>query len=450
MLRTRLRDRASSGGGAVVPWYSSPTVRLDGNNPSLIMQFDQDRYASSGAVRTLSDLTTFTRASTAKYVNSSKLLASAAIDTLRKTYDPVSGSLLGVLLEQQSTNLCLWSNTFNDTNYTVTGSINFTSAATTSPDGTTNATKIDDTTNNTQHFFGQTISFTNTTVYTFSVWAKAAEDSAFCLLAGSGAFGVNVWATYNLATGAVGNVGSACTATMEPYGNGWYRCTLTGTATATTSSACFIALNQNLPTGDRNSAVATWVGTNRGIYIYEKQDEVGGEATSIITTTSSTATRSADSFTAGSANVVAFSTYYNASTVTAYASYTTNTRNISNRKPLELNGGTSANRIVCTQVQSAISATFIAASSTIYNQDATSVASSPITIKQAISATAGTQKHCAQGTLATPGSNGAHPACDRMVLGAGLSGANALNGILKEIRLYSVVGTNSGLQGLTT
>lgn len=448
MLRTRLRTRGGGGGSTVVPWYSSPTVQLDGNNPSLIMQFDEDRYASSGAVRTLSDLTTFTRASTAKYVNSSKILASAAINTIRKTYDPVSGSLLGVLLEQQSTNLCLWSNTFNGTNYTVTGNINFTSSAATSPDGTSNATKIDDTLAFSQHFFGQTISFTSGQTYTFSVWAKAAEDSAFSLLAGSGAFGVNVWATYNLATGVVGNVGSASTATMESYDNGWYRCTLTGTATATTSNTCFIALNQNQPTADRSAAVANWSGSNRGIYIYEMQKEVGGEATSIITTTSSTATRSADSFTAGSANVVAFSTYYNASTVTAYASYTPKKITIT-RQAISINDGTTGNMISPTLVSATPNGTIVAASSTIYNQNAT-VLGSATTVKQAISATAGTQKHCAQGNLSTAGVSGSHPVCDRMVLGAGVSGASPLNGILKEIRLYSVVGTNSGLQGLTT
>lgn len=63
---------------------------------------------------------TFTRATAATYVNASGNIATAASGELRYTYDPVTLSALGVLIEEQRTNLLLNTDTLSTQSVTVT------------------------------------------------------------------------------------------------------------------------------------------------------------------------------------------------------------------------------------------------------------------------------------------------------------------------------------------
>lgn len=78
----------------------------------------------------------FTRATTATYVNSAGLLATAASGELRYDYDPVTLAPRGILVEEASTNLVPTS-----TAWTATGGgvVDGTQSA---PDGTTTAIKL--------------------------------------------------------------------------------------------------------------------------------------------------------------------------------------------------------------------------------------------------------------------------------------------------------------------
>ena len=96
----RARIAAMLGGGGLVPSFDLNFARLD--NPVT-------KYGFS-----------FTRATTATYVNSTGLIATAASGELRYTYDPVTLSALGVLIEEQRTNLLLNTDTLSTQSVTVT------------------------------------------------------------------------------------------------------------------------------------------------------------------------------------------------------------------------------------------------------------------------------------------------------------------------------------------
>ena len=117
-----------------------------------------------------------------------------------------------------------------------------TANTTTAPNGTLTADTLtaDGLTN--IHEVKQTVSVTSGVTYALSIYAKKNTNN-FIQLLGSGAIlGSNAWANFDLNLGVVGSVGSAATATIENVGNGWYRCTMTSTAVATSSGSIIAVL----------------------------------------------------------------------------------------------------------------------------------------------------------------------------------------------------------------
>jgi hypothetical protein len=115
---------------------------------------------------------------------------------------------------------------------------------------------------------------------TFSVYAKPDGRNWLCLETDT----VNTRSFFNIATGALGTIGSAVTATITPARDGWYRCTITGT---------FVGTMYIQTASSDGVAVYTGNGTS-GILLYGAQAEAGAFATSYIPTIASTVTRSAD------------------------------------------------------------------------------------------------------------------------------------------------------------
>lgn len=90
--------------GGDTPWYKTAAYLADGIAPSMVMDFRNNRYASNGSARALSNLATTTRASTATYFNASGVLTTAAINEPRFDYDYLTQNSLGLLVEEQRTN----------------------------------------------------------------------------------------------------------------------------------------------------------------------------------------------------------------------------------------------------------------------------------------------------------------------------------------------------------
>jgi hypothetical protein len=180
--------------------------------------------------------------------------------------DYSNGTCPSLLVEPQRTNVLDYSSSFNSGFWlTFNGSV--TGNTTISPDGTTTA----DTLTSNATTGGSVYRLVNTSgTNTASCFFKAGTSN-LCNIGFSN--GANV--TYNLSTQAITTSGSI-TGSIEDFGNGWYRCIATITATST-----FIAFANNGTTGTT-------------IFLWGAQLEAGSYATSYIPTTSASVTRNAD------------------------------------------------------------------------------------------------------------------------------------------------------------
>ena len=122
-----------------------------------------------------------------------------------------------------------------------------------------------------------------------SVFAKAAELNQFQMYMTTGFSAVPI-ATFNLTTGVVTQPsGNSSSATMVDFGNGWYRCSITATASSTTTGVYRLLRPLSL------AGATPYAGNNvDGFHFYGAQLEVGSEPTSYIPTTSAALTRNAD------------------------------------------------------------------------------------------------------------------------------------------------------------
>ena len=264
---------------------SLPLLHAGRTNPGLSPQLDL-RFAIDKSLTAYRGPTpSFSRASTGTYFNSSGVLTSAAINAPRfdHTFNGTSWVSRGLLVEEQRTNICLQSNTFNTTWLTLNGTV--TANAATSPDGTNNAWKLNETSaNSASHGIYQQLTI-GTGNYTWSVYAKAGERSWLQFIAYSSSTNYFTW--FNLANGTVGTNAAGTTASIQDVGGGWYRCSVSRSTSAGTSYAQIFTAN-----ADNNGSYAG--DPTKGIYIYGCQVEAGSFPTSYIGTTTSSVTRSAD------------------------------------------------------------------------------------------------------------------------------------------------------------
>ena len=281
---------------------------------------------------------TFTRATTATRVNASGLIESVASGLLRLDY-PVTGGCPAGLIEASGTNLCLQSENFtttwSPTNVTVSANV----TGTTDPFGTNLADEIFETAASGLHFLAQTMSITSGTTYTGTIFFKKAAGSPDWMQVAFSTTGLAGFANFNLASGTVGNVFAGCTASIENYGNGWYRCRLTQTATASGTSGGPIPVFVN----NTNSVTRflTYTGnTATSIYVFGAQLETGAIPTSYIPTTTGSATRAADV-----CSVSGVSGYIGQTEGTIYAEFEMRT-DASTRRILTLSDGNQTNRIM--------------------------------------------------------------------------------------------------------
>jgi len=113
--------------------------------------------------------------------------------------------------------------------------------------------------------------------YTLSVYAKKAQRS-WLSIRSAGSSG-NGRANFDLENGVVGNVAADCTAAIQAIGNGWYRCSTTGTWATSGSKTYYIGIidsNRSTAsdpsyTGDGTSGIYIWgadlrTGSSAGTY----------------------------------------------------------------------------------------------------------------------------------------------------------------------------------------
>ena len=220
----------------------------------------------------------FSRGSNATYVAKDGLIKTTASDVPRIDFsDSTSGALL---LENSSSNLITYSEDISQS-YWNKRNINVTANDTISPDGTQNASKI--TTFSTVPYLGNdNISLTTGNVYTISCFVKKGTNR-WIRLSSVSSSSLGAW--FDLDNNVVGTVNSI-SASIENYGNGWYR--ISNTITAISGS------NQTFLGFSSSDGGTEVVGTGHTVFAWGLQVEESSFATSYIPTSGSATSRSAD------------------------------------------------------------------------------------------------------------------------------------------------------------
>lgn len=248
---------------------------------------------------------TFTRAgNTATVVNSSGYVTPINADLPRFDYNPITLVCKGLLIEESRTNLFTYSAQFDDAIWVKGTNIlpapTVTADTSISPSGTLTAdtyTRNSTGENRLRYTTTQAVS----TSYVLSVFAKAGNVSFLRLRNLAQATETNTW--FNLSNGTVGTISAGTSsASITSFGNGWYRCSITVTTSATIANNFIDIANAASDGSISGSAGNTTI-------IWGAQLEAGAFATSYIPTVASQVTRTADVATMTSTN---FSSWYSA------------------------------------------------------------------------------------------------------------------------------------------
>lgn len=407
------------------------------SNPKLLLDFAN--------TKSLDPRITFTRASTATYFDQFGVMQTAASGVPRFDFNPTTLVSLGLLIEEQRTNLQTYSEQFDNAAWTKTNS-SITADTIVAPNNTLTGDTFFENTATSTHVITQAFSFVSGTTYTFSIYVKAAQRTALRFLFPAAAFTSNLTANFDISTGAwrtsSPSPSAGLTLSATSVGNGWYRISAAATATASVSTTIFIYL-LNSPSGTGNY---TGDGTS-GIYIWGAQLEAGAFPTSYIPTVASQVTRAADVASMTGAN---FSSWYNPSESTIYIAFvrfgTTGTP-----YPIGFTGGsspTSAPRISLRTDTSMNIQTQGINSLSVAQWSSSSFSGSPGFNVQARAVMAFADNNiggCVNGNAVTQVSSGIVPTgIDKLFI------SFQLNGHISKIAYYDTRVSNAQLQGLTS
>jgi hypothetical protein len=344
-------------------------------------------------------------------------------------------------VEEQRTNLLLRSAEFDSASWVKANSTVSPNGAV-GPFGTTTMDKLVEDTSTSAHYLSQDFTITANTTYSASVFAKASTRTKIQLFwtNNTNTTGGNV--IFDLSAGTAGAVntygtGSGYSAKIENWGNGLYRCIITGVIdNATTTGRIRVGLIDGTGafsyTGDGSS----------GAFLEGADVQQGSFITSHIPTTTAQVTRTADSEVMAS-----ISSWFNAAQGTfvvegdapvppsglAYAILSADDGTGNNRIQLRRSANTFWNSIVIAGGTTSWAGTNISGN----------VSSSKLAIAYAANDFAAT----ADG--AVPASGGAAvPTVTQLQLGNG-AGIQSLNGHIRRLRYYPTRLPNAQLQVLT-
>jgi len=253
-----------------------------------------------------SQATAYSVTTTQPITNYIPTLLSAPANVARFDHNPVTGESLGLLVEEQRTNLVLRSEEFDNASW-LKGNGTITSNTVVALDGTLTGDKLVENTANGQHYVQQTITVSSGVAYTASCYVKAGERNRVNIFISqsSSPFTIHAQVNVDLLTGTIIDGSGIVTS----VGNGWYRISVTGTSSSTGE---FFRIS-TISTGTTTSYTGDGYS---GIYIWQAQLEAGAFATSPIKTVASQVTRSTDSASMTGAN---FSSWYRQDQGTLYA-----------------------------------------------------------------------------------------------------------------------------------
>ena len=241
----------------------------------------------------------FSRSGTATRINSQGLIEEVDDGVSRLNYPMIDGKVVGCphhILEPSRTNLIQYSESFSQSYWTKSGS-SIASNNAISPDGSLNASKLVEGTNNGFHWmYSGVITVTNATIYNLSVFAKKGERNYIRISQKNG-----IAVIVNLEDKVFDTIGgSVLSSNITELINDWVRIEYSFQTTSTTDEVYIYA-------ADNGDTQYQGDGTS-GVYIYGAMLEQGSYPTSYIPTNgeSGGVTRSAETAT-GSGDAATFS-----------------------------------------------------------------------------------------------------------------------------------------------
>lgn len=387
------------------PWVRNPLWAAARAVPSLDLRFADNKSLTDSVIG--ASLVTFTRSSSGTYTDSAGAIQTASTDVPRFDHNPTTGESLGLLVEEQRTNLCLYSQAISTAPWVANGSETCVASTLTDPAGGLNAFKIN-TTGNAFDRWQQPITVVNGTTYTLSAWVRSTTGTAL----------------FRLRFGA-GVTTSDLTATTT-----WQRFNFTLTSGTT---AGFFAFN------------APSTGAATEIHAWGAQLEAGAFPTSYIPTTGTTATRAADVASITGSN---FSSWYNQTEGTVFASAQRLTNATDFNGLLSFNAGSSSDiwSIYCSANKydgykkvGAGTDNFLGGASvgTLLNNHRVTMATNA---SSTIIAT--------DGSLSSEGAYAGMPTVNRLTIGSEYY-SSPYNGTIKRLTYWPTRLANSTLQALT-
>jgi hypothetical protein len=398
-----------------------------------------------------STVTAYTATTTAAITNYIPVLLTQQANEARFDHNPTTRESLGLLIEEQRTNLLTYSSAFDNAAWTKTA-CSMTTSADIAPDGTQTAQLLVESATTASHFINQAVTKAASAItYTGTYYFKAATRTySFMQLQDGAGNGATVY--FNLSTGAISTaatlIGSGFTAqsaTITSVGNGWYRCSLTVTSNSATTIYQYAATSTD-------GSTTSYAGNGySGIFIWGAQLEAGAFATSYIPTVASQVTRSADSASMTGTN---FSSWYNISEGTLYAEGSSaRPSSDANGVVFSINDNSAANRIQLglTNVSNLAVRVYVAVNSV---EQVSGIGVSTITTgqfaKDGFVYKANDFIASSAGLLSSADTSGSIPTVTQLTIGSnGYATNSILCGTIKKLAYYPIRVSNVQLQSLT-
>jgi hypothetical protein len=373
---------------------------------------------------------TFTRTSSATRVNSDGLIEVVPANSPRFDFDPISGESLGLLVEEQRTNLLKWSEDFNGFDWTkgAAGTALLpvvTSNQSIAPDGSNTADLVvfdlnGSTTVNDRSQISQSYTTEIGKSYIFSVWIKTSDDTI-----------KNIRLSFN--------GGNPNNPNYHPTGivtvNGSWQRYIIGINSATNN---ILFPRISLRVGTETSDFAS-------VYLWGAQFEEGTFPTSYIPTTTSTVTRTADNARIIGSN---FSDFYNPSEGTLITNVNLPFRILTGARSFALDDGTTSYMIDLTNTTNSVTLEGLENSS--YTNIRTISNSTSKIMKQATSFNSSNQTISVNGEVTTPSSTSLSISrYKNLRIASQVNNSAYLNGYIQQLVYYPTALPSNQLITLT-
>ena len=256
-----------------------------GKLPTLVLDFERQAAHKfsplTGLVRqAISDVVTFTRASTATYTGPDGLIKTAAVNEPRYDYDPLTGECKGLLVEEQRTNsLALGAATWTTYNWGGVTPTLVRRSNILSPDGSLTTFKAYEAAATSTEFYLRKIAWASAAAgaYCISVYVHSRSERTLWLrVVHLDCTQLTSEISFDMSTKSFGSRRGYVTATgYNDAGSGWYRVWMVFTTPTTSSVQWGVNLYGGTTTGDGVS----------GLYLWGPQIEAGAFPTSYIPST---------------------------------------------------------------------------------------------------------------------------------------------------------------------